>query len=124
MTLRDTDEIVEKLEKKLKRLEQADGYNALLIAEKRGVEFALDVIVTTAALPPHGDLVDRDKIIQDYRDRMNKVIEWKAKARAAENQEGMIRAEQAEVTFFECGLMMMKAPVIVEANDRDKEEEE
>lgn len=73
---------------------------------------------------PHGDLVDRDKLIQDYRDRMNKAIEWGARARADEDREGMIRAEQAKVTFFECGLMMMKAPVIVEANDRDKEEEE
>lgn len=73
---------------------------------------------------PHGDLVDRDKIIQDYKDRMYKAIEWKEKAKEEENHEGTIRAEQAEVTFFECGLMMMKAPVIVEANDRDKEEEE
>lgn len=73
---------------------------------------------------PHGDLVDRDKIIQDYRDRMYKAIEWKAKARADEDHEGIIRAEQAEITFFECGLTMMQAPVVVEANNRDKEEEE
>lgn len=71
---------------------------------------------------PHGDLVDRDKIIQDYRDRMYKAIEWKAKARADENHEGIIRAEQAEITFFECGLTMMQAPVVVEANNREKVE--
>ena len=77
--------------------------------------------VLEALEKPHGDLVDRDKIIQDYRDRMNKAIEWKAKARADENHEGIIRAEQAEITFFECGLTMMQAPVIVEANNREEE---
>lgn len=71
---------------------------------------------------PHGDLVDRDKIIQDYKDRMYKAIEWKEKARADEDHEGIIRAEQAEITFFECGLTMMQAPVVVEANNREKEE--
>lgn len=78
--------------------------------------------VLDALEKPHGDLVDRDKIIQDYRDRMNKAIEWKAKARADEDHEGIIRAEQAEITFFECGLTMMQAPVVVEANNREKEE--
>lgn len=78
--------------------------------------------VLDALEKPHGDLVDRDKIIQDYRDRMNKAIEWKAKARADEDHEGIIRAEQAEITFFECGLTMMQAPVVVEANNRKKEE--
>ncbi|MBQ9592436.1 MAG: hypothetical protein IJR36_01005 [Lachnospiraceae bacterium] len=78
--------------------------------------------VLEALEKPHGDLVDRDKIIQDYRDRMNKAIEWKAKARADEDHEGIIRAEQAEITFFECGLTMMQTPVVVEANNREKEE--
>lgn len=77
--------------------------------------------VLNALEKPHGDLIDRDKIIQDYRDRMNKAIEWKAKARADEDHEGIIRAEQAEVTFFECGLTMMQAPVVVEANNREEE---
>lgn len=78
--------------------------------------------VLEALEKPHGDLVDRDKIIQDYKDRMNKAIEWKAKARADEDHEGIIRAEQAEITFFECGLTMMQAPVVVEANNREEEE--
>lgn len=76
--------------------------------------------VLEALEKPHGDLIDRDKIIQDYRDRMNKAIEWKAKAKAEEDHEGTIRAEQAEITFFECGLMMMQAPVVVETNNREE----
>lgn len=122
MTLKDVDLIIEKLEDRLKELEV---FGMLDCCDyEKGIRFALLVIDGIEPLQPHGDLIDRGKIIQDYRDRMNKAIEWKAQARADEDQEGMIRAEQAEVTFFECGLMMMKAPVIVEANDRDKEEEE
>lgn len=72
-------------------------------------------------IQPHGGLVDRNVLINEYRDRSAKCLAWKEKAEEEGDMASAARAEQGQVTFLEAGLILMDTPVVVEEEEEDDE---
>ena len=75
-------------------------------------------------VPPHGRLIDADALRKSFRESVEECHKWADEMRKAENEEMVIRAEQALGTFVECSLRAKNAPTIVpseeEASDENK----